>query len=231
MRGRGRVFSAPGRPGRVATPRAPWRALLPALLGVGLTLAGCGGGTRQDAGEPSADFPLRIVHASFPAIQSIARPERMVLAVRNAGTSTVPNLAVTVDSFNYASNYPELASNKRPIWVIEQGPGGIARPPVQSEEVSPAGGGQTNYVNTWALGPLAPGRTQVFVWHVVPVKPGLHVVHFRFAAGLSGKATASLRSGGPAAAAFVVHVAAAPPASHVNPQTGRVEEGAYPPKQ
>ncbi|MGO9489404.1 MAG: hypothetical protein ACLQBB_10300 [Solirubrobacteraceae bacterium] len=228
MRGRGRVFSAPGRPSRVAlAPSLPRRAL-PILLGGALALAGCGGGTRQDASEPAANFRVRVVHASFPALQSIARHELMVLAVRNTSLQTIPNLAVTVDSFNYTSNYPELAANKRPVWVIERGPGTIAKPPVQSEEVSTPGSGQTNYVNTWALGPLAPGRTRVFAWHVVPVKGGLHVVHYRFAAGLAGKATASFASGAPATGAFLVHIAGQPPPTHVDPATGKVVEGAYP---
>ncbi len=104
--------------------------------------------------------------------QSIARQTRFVLPVRNVGTHTVPNVAVTIDSFDYTSDYPGLAADKRPIWAIEQGPGAIATPPVESQEVSPPGGGQTAYVNTWALGALAPGATRTFVWHVVPVKAG-----------------------------------------------------------
>ena len=113
------------------------------------------------------------VHASFPAAQSIARPTSFELAVQNTGTHTVPSVAVTVDSFDYSSNYAELADNKRPIWVVERGPGAIAKPPVESQEVSIPGGGQTAYVNTWALGALAPGKTREFTWHVTPVKAGL----------------------------------------------------------
>ena len=45
----------------------------------------------------------------------------MILRVRNTGTQTVPNVAVSIDSFAYTSDYPELAANKRPIWVIETG--------------------------------------------------------------------------------------------------------------
>lgn len=217
-----------GRARRVALAGAPRRSALLALLGAGLALAGCGGGSRQDAGEPSRSYAVKVVHASFPAKQSIARPERMELSVRNTGLRTVPNLAITVDSFNYASNYPELAANKRPIWAIEQGPGAIASPPVHTQEISPPGGGQTAYLNTWALGPLPPGRTQTFVWRVVPVKPGLHAVHFSVAAGLAGNATARLASGGPAGGHLTVLIAGTPPPTHVDPATGRVVAGTYP---
>ncbi len=213
------------------------RALRALVVGVAaasaLLAGGCGGGTRQDVDEPAGTFAMKIVHASFPAVQVIARPTRLVLLVRNTGSSTVPNVAVTIDSFDYTSHYLELASDKRPVWVIERGPGAIAAPPVATEEVSPPGGGQTAYVNTWALGPLAPGRIRTFIWRVVPVKPGAHIVHFTVAAGLAGKAKAladlrSVVSGAPVQGRFAVYVTPAPPSTHVNPNTGRVEPGKFP---
>jgi hypothetical protein len=170
---------------------------------------------------------MAVVHASFPAVQPIARQTRLVMLVRNTGASTVPNVAVTLDSFNYASNYPELADSKRPIWVIERGPGAVAKPPVQSEEVSPPGGGQTAYVNTWALGPLAPGQVRAFAWRVVPVKAGRHVVHYTVSAGLAGKAKAQTAAGAPVRGQFRVLVTRRPPSSHVNPDTGKVEPGGF----
>ena len=190
--------------------------------------AGCGG-TRQDAHEPKGTFTVQVVKASFPAQQSIARETRMVLQVRNTGTQTVPNVAVSIDSFAYTSDYPELASNKRPIWVVETGPGAIPQRPVESETVSPPGGGQTAYVNTWALGALAPGHTGTFVWRVMPVKAGRYTVHYTVAAGLSGRARAQLADGGPAVGHFTVEIAPRPPATHVDPETGQVVPGAYPP--
>ena len=168
-----------------------------------------------------------MVKASFPGAQAVARPASLELVVRNAGAKTAPNVAVTVDSFYYNSTYPELASRQRPIWVIEKGPGEIPEPPVQSEAVSPPGGGQTTYVNTWALGPLAPGAERTFLWHVVPVTPGRRTVHFALAAGLAGKARAALASGAPATGDFTVDIAPAPPATHVDPRTGRVVPGVY----
>lgn len=193
-----------------------------------LALAGCGGGTRQDAGEPSGSFQVKVLRASFPSKQSIARPERMELAVRNESSRRVPSLAITVDSFQYASHYPGLADDKRPIWAIETGPGPVAKPSVNTQEVSIPGGGQTAYVNTWSLGSLAPGQTQTYVWKVVPVKPGEHVVHYSVAAGLAGKAKATLASGAKVEGQFDVQIAGEPPATHVDAATGKVVAGAYP---
>jgi hypothetical protein len=148
--------------------------------------------------------------------------------VRNTGHTTVPNLAVTVDSFNYASQYVGLADRKRPVWVVERGPGSIASPPVNTEEVSVPGSEQTAYVDTWALGSLAPGRTRSFSWRVVPVKSGLYTVHYIVSAGLGGNAKARLASGDPVHGQFAVHIAPAPPLTHVNPSTGKVEVGQFP---
>jgi hypothetical protein len=193
-----------------------------------LAASGCGGGTRLDAHEPSGIYPIEVVSASFPGKQSIARPTAFSLTVRNAGSGTVPNVAVTLDSFNYSEHYPELAANKRPIWVIERGPGPRAKPPVQTQEVSQLGAAQTVYVNTWALGPLAHNGTRTFVWHVVPVKAGVWTVHFKVAAGLAGKAHAALPAGGPVQGQLTASVAAIPPSRHVDPNTGRVVPGTYP---
>jgi len=189
---------------------------------------GCGGGKQQDVGEAKRIYKIQVVSATFEATQAVARPAVMRIKLRNAGARTIPNLAVTVDSFYYTENHPELAANKRPVWVVEQGPGKIPTRPVQSQAISPPGGGQTAYVNTWALGPLAPGRTQTFEWKVVPVKVGVHKVHIEVAAGLAGQAKARLASGGRPTAAFEAHIAPAPPPTHVDPSTGRVLAGTYP---
>jgi hypothetical protein len=206
-------------------------AVLPALIAAAicaLLAAGCGGGARLDAHEPKGSYAMEVVKASFPTRQSIARPTSFVLQVRNTGSNTAPNVAVTVDSFYYTENYPELAATKRPIWVIEKGPGPTAKPPVQSQEVSQPGGGQTMYVNTWALGSLARNGTRTFVWKVVPVKAGTYTVHFKLAAGLAGKAKAVLSGGGPVQGALTASIAPLPPNTHVDPSTGRVVPGTFP---
>jgi len=211
---------AAGRPLRAAVATA-------ALLLAGVLATGCGGGSPATAGEPSQTFDLQVVRASFPHHQSIAKHERLLISVRNTSDKTIPNLAATVDSLNYTPNFPELAASKRPIWAIERGPGQPARPPVETQEVSIPGGGQTAYVNTWALGPLPAKHTETFYWLVVPVKSGAYTVHWAFSAGLAGKAKARLAGGGPAGGHFHVVIAPVPPETHVDPKTGQVVPGPY----
>lgn len=194
---------------------------------VALAASGCGA-ARQDAGEAKGSFTLEVVKASFPAKQSIARPTELELQVRNVGARAAPGVAVSMDSFYYTENYPELASNQRPVWVIEQGPGPPVSTPAQSQAVSPPGGAQTAYVNTWTRGPLAAGATQTFLWRVTPVKSGVHTVHFKIAAGLAGKARAQLPTGAPVQGQLTADVAALPPSRHVDPRTGQVLPGAFP---
>ncbi len=201
--------------------------LLGALSVAGLLASGCGG-TRLDAHEVKLSYPVQIVHASFPVSQSIARPARMAIRVRNPGLRTIPNVVVTLDSFSFPSTFAGLAARQRPVWIIDRGPGAIPKRLVQTETVDPAGGGQTAYLNTWALGPLAPHATKTFVWLVTPVKGGLHRVSYVVSAGLNGNARARLRGGGLPVGRFLVHIAPEPPARHVNPETGKVVPGPYP---
>jgi hypothetical protein len=189
--------------------------------------AGCGE-AEQNAHEPKTTYKMEVVAARFPVKQSIARNTTLVLVVRNASTSTVPNVAISLNSLNYTSDYPRLAADKRPVWIVNHAPGAVPVVPVLSEEVYPSGGSETAYVNTWALGPLAPGASKSFVWHVTAVKAGVHTVYYTVAAGLNGRSKARLAGGGPVIGKFVVTVAPRPPRTHVNPQTGKVEEGSPP---
>ena len=98
-----------------------------ALIAAGvaaLAVAGCGGGERQDADEPSGTFQVAVVNASFPTKQHLAKPERFVIAVRNTGSKTVPNVAVTVDSFAARSEQAGLADPSRAVWIVDASPRG-----------------------------------------------------------------------------------------------------------
>jgi hypothetical protein len=204
----------------------------------GLSLAACGvalamlasgcGGAEHDAHEPKGVYRMEVVAAKFPAKQAIARDTRLALAVRNSGTQTIPNVAISLNSLSYTSDYPHLAVNKRPVWIVNRAPGGVPTVHVLSEEVYPPGGSETAYVNTWALGPLAPGAIKIFAWHVTPVKAGVHTVYYRVAAGLDGKARAQLADGSPVVGRFVVAIAPRPPHTHVDPDTGEIAEGTFP---
>jgi hypothetical protein len=199
------------------------------LLGAcaALLASGCGGGSEQNHGEVKRSYQMRIVSTSFPHKQSIARPTKMSVEVRNESSHVVPNVAVTVDSFSYVEKFAELAANKRPIWVVEEGPGTPAKLPVQSQAISPPGGGQTAYINTWALGALKANATRTFTWKVVPVKAGSYTVHLAVAAGLAGNAKAKLANGGAVAKSLTAQIAPSPPLTHVDPKTGKVEPGQF----
>jgi hypothetical protein len=171
-----------------------------------LAVAGCGGGERQDAAEPSGTFEVDVVSANFPTKQHLAQPERFVIAVRNSGQKTVPNVAVTVSSFAERSEQAGLADSQRAVWIIDDSPRG----------------GQTAYTNTWALGRLAPGQTRRFVWRVTAVQSGTHTVKWQVAAGLNGKAKATLSGNRAPAGSVTVDVSDKPGQARVDPKTGKV---------
>jgi hypothetical protein len=171
------------------------------------TLAACGGGERQDANEPSGTYALDVTRASFPLKQRLAQQSRMVVRVRNAGQRTVPAVALTVDGFSHDIKEAGVSDPSRPLWVVDAGPKG----------------GTTAYVGTWSLGALRAGESKTFSWKLTAVVPGAHVVKYRVAAGLDGKARAQ-RPGGEGApeGAFNVTVSPRPATARVDPATGDV---------
>jgi hypothetical protein len=171
-----------------------------------LAVAGCGGATRQDAAEPSGTFRVDIVNASFPTKQHLAKSERFAISVRNTGHDAVPNVAVTVDSFATRSQQAGLADPSRAVWIVDAAPRG----------------GDTAYTNTWALGRLAPGQTRRFVWRVTAVQSGTHTVKWAVAAGLNGKAKATLSGNRAPAGSVTVDVSDKPAQARVDPDTGKV---------
>jgi hypothetical protein len=176
--------------------------------------AGCGGGERQDANEPSGTFKVDVVKATFPKQQRLSQAAVMRIVVRNADTRTIPNVAVSVLSddpkggggFATRSTEAGLADPTRNLWIVDRGPRG----------------GDTAYVSTWALGPLAAGRSKTFEWHVTPVVAGAHTVRWRVAAGLNGKARAQTEGGQEASGTIPVTVSSKPAPVTVDPKTGDV---------
>jgi hypothetical protein len=154
----------------------------------------------------------------------------MVIAVRNAGTRTIPNIAVTVCNVTCASQAPPgqgstaaafgarleqayLANPSRPVWIVLRAPGTC----LFGCGGSDTGASATAYNNTWALGPLGPGRTARFDWRVTAVASGTHVVAWQVAAGLNANAKAVLRSGAEPRGVFVVRIRREPPQYYVKP--------------
>lgn len=213
----------------------PWRARISgAVVALAATalLSACGGGARQDSGEPSGKFTVSVPVATFPALQRLAEHTHLVITVHNSGTQTIPDVAVTITNSEngtaaqalgglISSDTQPLASRSRPLWIIDRPPGRCTYSCVSGGP----GGAVTAYANTWALGALRPGASATFDWAVTAVKAGTHVLQYRVAAGLNGKAKAVLANGGPPMGTFKVHVTSVPEQSFVNDKGQVVKTG------
>jgi hypothetical protein len=194
-----------------------------------LALAACGSGARQDAKEPKGKFKVDVNATSFPASQTLSQHTHMTIAVRNAGKRMIPDVAITICNITCAYPAPKgagtsaqafsadlsqqyLANPSRPIWIVDQGPGTCG----YSCHNGGAGAAVTAYSNTWALGPLRPGKTAQFSWKLTAVSPGRHVVAWQVAAGLNGRAKAILSDGSRPQGTFAVQISSAPQQSYVN---------------
>jgi hypothetical protein len=188
-----------------------------------LVLAACGGTARQDASEPSGNFTVDVPVAKFPASQRLAEHTHLVITVRNSGTKTIPNIAVTITSPKNGgpaaqafgaliAQTPGLASRSRPVWVVDRAPGPCRYSCVNGGP----GGAVTAYTNTWALGSLKPQEHATFDWGVTALKAGTYEIRYQIAAGLNGKAKAVLANGTQPTGTFTVHIAQAPQQAYVN---------------
>lgn len=179
-----------------------------ALVGL-IAVGGCGGGARQDANEPSGNFAVEVVNATFPAKQKLAQTSELVITVRNTGKRVVPDLAVTVKGLTFRSTEPGVSNPDRPRFAlqgIQRDIGGLP----ESKDATPVGC-DTAYVNTWACGPLKPGREATLVWKVTAVKAGPYQVAWTVAGGLNGKAKAVATGGGAPTGRFTGSVSGAAP--------------------
>jgi hypothetical protein len=179
-----------------------------------LVLAACGTGPRQDAKEPRGKFPVEVVTASFPTSQKLAKSSELVIAVRNAGSKTLPNPAVTVHGFDKRMNDTRLADPNRPVFVLNGERVKIAGLP-EATEGGPRGCA-TAHGETWACGPLKPGATRTFRWSVTAVQAGPFKITWRVAAGLYGKAKAVSSGGSPLAGQFAGAISKKPPQARVS---------------
>jgi hypothetical protein len=213
------------------------------MTGFVATLApsACGSsGPRQDASEPTGNFPVAVA-SRFPPFQTLAQKSRLIIAVRNTGTKTIPNVAVTIcnisctyptsvsqgtaaQAFSQDLNAKYLANPSRPIWIVDVPPGACRGASGYSCLNGGEGSAVTAYSNTWALGRLAPGKIALFSWKVTAVSPGRHVVAWAVAAGLNGKAKAVLASGGVPHGQFAVNIISKPAQTYVN-NSGQIVTG------
>src|SRR5579875_500020 len=186
-----------------------------------LVLVGCGAAQRQDASAPSGNFPVQITSASFPSSQRLSEHTHLILSIRNAGRRPIPDLTVTICNvtcrfpapvgegtsvapFAQYFNIPGVAWHSRPVWVVDQPPGGDG----YSAAEGGAGGDATADANSWQRGaPLAPGATATFDWAVTAVAPGRFVVAWEVAADQCGSTPCGT---------FAVTISNAPAQSYVN---------------
>ncbi len=194
-----------------------------AVLALAVILAGCGSGSRQNASQPSGDYTVQVPRPRFPASQKLSEYTDLVIAVRNAGTKTIPDVAVTIAdpalafpssaaAFGSNLNLPGVAGHSRAAWIVERGPGRCGhgcRAGGQGVVVSASG-------KTWALGALKPGATARFDWSLSAVEPGAHVIRYRVAAGRNGKTKAQLAGGAPPIGTLRVTISGKPLQSRVN---------------
>jgi hypothetical protein len=182
-----------------------------------LAVAGCGGGgSRQDANEPSGKFPVKIVTSSFPTRQRLAQTSLLRIGVQNTGGKTVPALAITISidknavhPFSYYDPQPGLADPDRPVWVLENG-----FPKLAGQTAS--AGAETANDKTFDFGTLKPGKTTEAVWKVTPVRGGIYTIDYEVDAGLNGKAKAVTSDGSPVTGSFAVKISTTPPQTRVN---------------
>lgn len=205
-----------------------------ALSGAVVAMSACGGSEelRQDAEEPSGEFPVEVADATFPTRQRLAQTSDLALGVENIGEEQIPDLAVTIciDScnadgpFSLRSEQPGLASPNRPVWILEHDYPKLLEPGISPNELDdePTAGAEAAQTNTFSFGAVAPGDEVAAVWRVTPVQAGTYTVNYEIAAGLTGKAKAITADGSPVEGSFVVTITDKPPNATVEPD-GSIE--------
>ena len=157
----------------------------------------------QDKEEIAADFPVKVLSASFPLDQRLSKDSQMRIVVQNAGRERVPEINVTVKcpgpglggSFNTVVSDSDVADPERPQFIVNTIPTRHIRkaPPLDPAPLERS----SAFVDTYPLGPLEPNRTASFVWDVTAVKAGPYKLCWRVDAGFYGKAKAVAASDSP----------------------------------
>jgi hypothetical protein len=223
-----------GRP-RSGTTRGPKRRRLGSALAVSLLASGlvaCGGDdstNRQDADEPSGEYPVEVTRARFPTEQRLALTSDLVLGVENVGDEALPELAFTIEtddgdadgSFQTQIDNAAASIPGRPVWILEN------KFPREIDESPPKGisGGLRAQTNTFGFGPLDAGEERTVVWRLTAVEPGTYTLHYRVEAGLDGQARAVTPDGGEVKGEFVVTIDDKAPKAKVNDKGQVVTEG------
>jgi hypothetical protein len=192
-------------PGRDSILRSATAAGSAAALAIALLAGGCGGGERQDANDADGSYRVTVT-PSFPARQALADESELRLVVRNDSGKRIPNLSATIEmagdgdqaqAFARLDQSTGLASRSRPVWIVDQSPG------------------LTAYADTWAYGPLEPGRTATLDWRVSAISSGRFRVRWRLSGSLGGRARVVQSDGGQAQGSFDVEIGRKPAQARV----------------
>ena len=185
-----------------------------AALALAWGLSACGSAERQDASEPSGNFPVEVTKAKFPDRQQLVETSDVELELENVGDQTIPNLVVTIHTtrasaaasepkparpFGIRLDQPGLADPTRPVWILEDGYPKLITPGVTLKTIAaaPPAGAAAAQTHTYQFGAVRAGESKDIVWRVTPVMAGTYTVHYEVAAGLGGKAKAVTADGGP----------------------------------
>jgi hypothetical protein len=204
-----------------------------AALALALSVSACGGGgDQQDVDEPTANFPVEVVNASFPDRQQLVETSDLELEIDNVGDQTIPDLAVTIYTtltptptgepkasrpFAVRLDEPDLADPTRPVWILEDEFPKLIAPGAGSEGLghAPSAGAAAAQTDTFQFGSVPSGEGKDIVWRVTPVRAGSYTVHYEVAAGLYGNAKAVTSDGGPVNGEFTVEITSKPKATCV----------------
>ena len=140
--------------------------------------------------EKNTTYPVKVVRASFPQNQSLAKDSTMEIVVQNTGQKMIPVISVTVKcgaglggSFSTATQDTTVADPLRPQFAVNKIPTATDRvnPPLDPAPLERS----SAYVDTYPLGPLGAGHTATFMWDVSAVKAGPYHLCWR-ALGVHG---------------------------------------------
>ncbi len=164
------------------------------LAALTFTTIGCGDSSDENDKLSNKVWRVEVVAAEFPLKQRLGDNVGFKIKVRNAGDDTIPELSITIDSFNYRSTEEGLADPERPVWVINKVPAGS----------------ESSGVNTYRLGRLKPGKTVEAVWRLSAVRAGTHTVKYKIAGDFEGQGKTVLADGSAPEGAFVVTITTVP---------------------
>lgn len=155
------------------------RAARATLVGLALAVPAAGltacGGERATVADASDGRPFAVsTTATFARTQRLANVEELRITVRNEDSRPLPNVAVVLDGLTrripVADNGTgRVADPRRPVWIVD----------------APPAGGATAYVDTSALGRLAPGASKTFRWELTPAVAGRHALRWRVSADVA----------------------------------------------